>query len=91
MEKLSVKQSFRLLHKILSYSVVGLLFLIMLGMTTACSTANYATHEVSETPTMRREAIIYDDHVVIVTRQRFTVEQYNRLVANTIQNREERN
>jgi len=40
---------------------------------------------------MRREAIIYDDHVIIVTRQRFTVEQYNRLVANTIQNRDERN
>jgi hypothetical protein len=58
---------------------------------TACSTANYATHNVSETPTMRREAIIYDDHVVIVTRQKFTIEQYNRLVANTIQNREERN
>ena len=50
MEKLSVKQSFRLLHKILSYSVVGLLFLIMLGMATACSTADFATHNISETP-----------------------------------------
>jgi hypothetical protein len=39
---------------------------------------------------MKREAIIYDDHVVIVTRQKFTIEQYNRLVANTVQNREER-
>lgn len=69
-----------------------LLFTIGVVMVLAsCSTANYATHEVSETPTMRREAIIYDDHVVIVTRQRFTVEQYNRLVANTIQNRDERN
>lgn len=58
---------------------------------TACSTANYATHEVSETPTMRCEAIIYDDHVVIVTRQRFTVEQYNRLVAATINNRNDNN
>jgi len=57
----------------------------------SCSTANYATHKVSETPTMRREAIIYDDHVVIVTRQRFTVEQYNRLVAATINNRNDNN
>ena len=91
MEKLSVKQSFRLLHKILSYSVVGLLFLIMLGMTTACSTTDFATHNISETPTIKRMAFIYDDHVEIITTQKFTVEQYNRLVANTIQNRDERN
>ena len=58
---------------------------------TACSTANYATHEVSETPTMRREAIIYDDHVVIVTRTKMSIEQYNRIVAVTVNNREERN
>jgi hypothetical protein len=69
-----------------------LLFTIGVAMVLAsCSTANYATHEVSETSTMRREAIIYDDHVVIVTRQRFTVEQYNRLVAATINNRNDNN
>ena len=69
-----------------------LLFTIGVAMVLAsCSIANYATHEVSETPTMRREAIIYDDHVVIVTRQRFTVEQYNRLVAATINNRNDNN
>lgn len=58
---------------------------------TACSTANYATHNVSETPTMKRQVYIFDDHVEIHTRTKMSVEQYNRIVANTIQNRDERN
>jgi len=55
---------------------------------TACSTANYVTHEVSETPTLKREAIIYDDHVVIVTRTKLSLEQYHRAIANTENNRQ---
>jgi hypothetical protein len=58
---------------------------------TACSTANYATHKVSETPTTTRQALIFDDHVEIVTRTKMSVEQYNRIVAITVNNREERN
>jgi uncharacterized lipoprotein YajG len=56
----------------------------------SCSTSNFATHNVSETPTTTRQAIIYDDHVVIVTRTKLSVEQYNRMVATTVHNREER-
>ena len=88
MKELSVKQSFRLLHKLLSYSVIGLLFLIMLGMT-SCSTSNFATHNISETPSITRQALIYDDHVVIVTRTKITLDQYNKMVAVTTKNREE--
>ena len=58
---------------------------------TACSTANYATHKVSETPTTTRQALIFDDHVEIVTRTKMSIEQYNRIVAITVNNREERN
>jgi hypothetical protein len=58
---------------------------------TACSTTNYATHKVSETPTTTRQALIFDDHVEIVTRTKMSIEQYNRIVAITVNNREERN
>ena len=88
MKELSVKQSFRLLHKLLGYSVIGLLFLIMLGMI-SCSTSNFTTHNVSETPSTTRQALIYDDHVVIVTRTKITLDQYNKIVAVTTKNRED--
>jgi hypothetical protein len=58
---------------------------------TACSTVNYATHNVSETPTTTRQALIFDDHVEIVTRTKMSIEQYNRIVAITVNNREGRN
>jgi len=57
----------------------------------ACSTAQQATHSIRTTPTTTRQALIYDDHVVIVTRTKMSVEDYNRIVAVSIQNREERN
>jgi hypothetical protein len=57
----------------------------------ACSTANYATHSIHTTPTTTRQALIYDDHVVIVTRTKMSVEDYNRIVAVSLNNREERN
>jgi len=56
----------------------------------ACSTANYATHSIRTTPTTTRQALIYDDHVVIVTRTKMSVEDYNRIVAISLNNREER-
>jgi hypothetical protein len=40
---------------------------------------------------MKRQVYIFDDHVEIHTRTKMSVEQYNRIVANTIQNRDERN
>ena len=58
---------------------------------TSCSTADFATHKVSETPTRKQMAFIYDDHVEIVTRTKMSIEQYNRMVAATVNNREERN
>ena len=57
----------------------------------ACSTANYATHATHNTPTTTRQALIYDNHVVIVTRTKMSVEDYNKIVAVTVQNKEERN
>jgi len=56
----------------------------------ACSTANYATHPISVTPTISRQALIYDNHVVIVTKTKMSVEDYNRIVAVTVKNKEER-
>jgi len=57
----------------------------------ACCTANYATHPLSVTPTISRQALIYDNHVVIVTKTKMSVEDYNRIVATTVKNKEERN
>jgi PBP1b-binding outer membrane lipoprotein LpoB len=58
---------------------------------TGCSTTNFATHKVSETPTMKRQVYIFDDYVEIHTRTRMSVEQYNKIVATTVNNRDERN
>ena len=63
-----------------------LLLFVALGVTfTSCS-----THKefISQTPKTHREAIVYDDYVVVVTRTTITREHYDRLVANTRQNRE---
>ena len=67
--------------------------LISLGVAlvmSACSTANYATHSIRNTPTTTRQALIYDDHVVIVTRTKMSIEDYNKIIAVSV-NREERN
>lgn len=56
----------------------------------ACSTANFAIHPISVTPTTSRQALIYDNHVVIVTKTTMSVEDYNRIMAATIKNKEER-
>jgi hypothetical protein len=60
---------------------------------TACSTVNYATHNVSETPTMTtRQASIYLTITLkSLLRTKMSIEQYNRIVAITVNNREERN
>ena len=57
----------------------------------ACSTTNFATHTIRTTPSTTRQALIYDDHVVIVTKTKMSIEDYNRIVAVSIQNKEERN
>jgi hypothetical protein len=59
---------------------------------TACSTANfrYTRNSVLHTTTTR-QALIYDNHVVIVTRTKMSIEDYNKIVAVTVQNKEERN
>ena len=54
---------------------------------TACSSTNYAVHSIKETPKTTRQALIYDDHVVIVTRTKFTLEEYRQMVALTESNR----
>lgn len=57
---------------------------------TACSSTNYVTHKVHETPKTTRQALIFEDHVVIVTRTTLSLEEYNKMVAVTVNNREER-
>jgi len=69
--------------------VLALIGVVM--VLTSCSTANFATHNVSETPTRKQMAFIYDDHVEIVTRTKMSIEQYNRMIAITVNNRDERN
>jgi uncharacterized protein YceK len=67
--------------------------LILLGVAlvmSACSTAQHATHSIRNTPTTTRQALIYDDHVVIVTRTKMSIEDYNKIIAVSL-NREERN
>jgi len=66
--------------------------LIILGVAlvmSACSTAQHATHSIRNTPTTTRQALIYDDHVVIVTRTKMSIEDYNKIIAVSV-NREER-
>jgi hypothetical protein len=43
---------------------------------------------ISETPTSTRQAIVYEDKVVIVTKTTITKEHYERLVAARAQNME---
>jgi len=67
--------------------------LLLIGVAlvmTACSSTNFVTHDVHESPKTTRQALIYEDHVVIVTRTKLTLDEYNRMVASTVQNREER-
>jgi hypothetical protein len=62
----------------------------VLLIVTGCSLTNYAIHPISITPTTSRQALIYDNHVVIVTKTKMSIEDYNRIMAATIQNKEER-
>jgi uncharacterized protein YcfL len=56
------------------------LILLVVGLVmVSCS----VTHPISETPTSTRQALIYDDKVVIVTRTTMTLEQYYTAVSNT--------
>lgn len=67
--------------------------LLLIGVAlvmTACSSTNFVAHKISETPKTTRQALIFEDHVVIVTRTKMTIEEYNRIVAVSVQNREER-
>ena len=57
----------------------------------ACSITNFATHPLSVTPTISRQTLIYDNHVVIVTKTKMSVEDYNKIIATTVKNKEERN
>ena len=67
--------------------------LLLIGVAlvmTACSSTNFVAHKISETPKTTRQALIFEDHVVIVTRTKLTLDEYNRIVAVSVQNREER-
>ena len=57
---------------------------------TACSSTNFVSHKISKTPKTTRQALIYEVHVVIVTNTRLTLDEYNRIIAISIQNKEER-
>jgi len=67
--------------------------LLLIGVAlvmTACSSTNYVAHQVHESPKTTRHALIYEDHVVIVTRTKLSLEEYNKIVALTVNNRDER-
>ena len=67
--------------------------LLLIGVAlvmTACSSTNFVAHKVHETPKTTRQALIFEDHVVIVTRTTLSLEEYNKMVAVTVNNREER-
>ena len=69
-------------------------FLFTIGVAlvmTACSTTNHVTHAIQTTPTTTRQALIFEDHVVIVTRTKMSLDDYNKIIAVTVQNKEERN
>lgn len=55
----------------------------------ACSSSNFVVHKVSETPKTTRQALIFEDHVIIVTRTTLSLEEYNKIVAVSVQNREQ--
>lgn len=56
------------------------LILLVVGLVmVSCS----VTHPISETPKSTRQALIYEDKVVIVTRTTLTLDQYYTIVANT--------
>jgi hypothetical protein len=57
---------------------------------TACSSTNFVSYKISKTPKTTRQALIYEDHVIIVTKTRLTLDEYNRIIAVSIQNKEER-
>jgi len=66
--------------------------LILIGVAavlTACSSSEFIAHKISETPEMTRQALIFEDHVVIVTRTTMSKEKYYALVAQTVNNRPE--
>jgi len=67
-----------------------LLFLGVALVMSACSTTNFATHNIHTTPSISRQALIYDNHVVIVTKTKMSVEDYNKIIATTVKNKEER-
>jgi len=64
---------------------IGVLLIV-----TGCSSINYATHPINVTPTISRQALIYDNHVVIVTKTKMSIEDYNKIIAVTVKNKEER-
>ena len=66
----------------LTIFLVGIMLLII-----SCSTSNHVTHEINKTPTSTREALVYEDHVIIVTRTKLTVDQFDKLLAKTMEHR----
>ncbi len=59
------------------------LILLVVGLVmVSCS----VTHPISQTPTSTRQALIYEDKVVIVTRTTMSLEQYYTIVASSRNN-----
>ncbi len=59
------------------------LILLVVGLVmVSCS----VTHPISQTPTSTRQALIYEDKVVIVTRTTMSLEQYYAIVASSRNN-----
>ena len=80
-------------HNKLTLKFITMKKILLIGVAlvmTACSSTNYVAHQVHESPKTTRQALIYEDHVVIVTRTKLSLEEYNKIVALTVNNRDER-
>ena len=66
-----------------------LLLIGVAAVMTACSSSNFVAHQISETPQTTRQALIYEDHVVIVTRTKMSLERYNEIRQLSVNNRQQ--
>ena len=63
--------------------------ILIVGVLLALSSCAPTQQLISETPQTKREAFVYDDVVVVVTKTTITREHYDRLIASRDSNKTE--
>lgn len=61
-------------------------YLVIMGMLLTFMSCGPTQELISKTPQTKREAIVYEDKVVIVTRTTITKDHYEKLIASREQN-----